>query len=457
MRIIEKQMPHHIEPLPVKVIPEITGEDYANRIASLSGRLRAKGLTHAVVYGDREHFANMEYLTGYDPRFEEALLIVDQQGGASLVVGNEGIDYSGIVKFSIEKVLYSPFGLNGQPKYSNISLEKIFANAGIHAGSRVGVVGWKLFDAEEKSPFDLPYFIFSALAASAGGNIKNLSNETGLMVSNDDGMRHDLNAKELILCEVMGTTTSRKVSAAISALRAGMTEIDASQAFQIDGQPLSVFPCVSFGWENVSLGLASPTQRKLAQGDPVGIGLAYRRANLHRMGFFAEDVGQLQNGGRVDALSKLYFETVVTWYEALRIGVTGGEVYDLVSKCAGGLDKLGAKLNPGHQTHTDEWTNSLFYKGSRSTVKSGMAIQCDIIACADGIALHAEDGIMIADEKTRAEIRALAPDCWNRIVARRNFMGETLGVTLDEAVLPTSDMQGIFKPCLMSKTALAKG
>ena len=29
-----------------------------------------------VVYGDREHAANVAYLSGYDPRFEETLLIL---------------------------------------------------------------------------------------------------------------------------------------------------------------------------------------------------------------------------------------------------------------------------------------------------------------------------------------------------------------------------------------------
>ncbi len=33
-------------------------------------------ITHTMVYADREHFANLAYLTGFDPRFEESLLIV---------------------------------------------------------------------------------------------------------------------------------------------------------------------------------------------------------------------------------------------------------------------------------------------------------------------------------------------------------------------------------------------
>ena len=34
------------------------------------------GLDAFVVYADREHFANMAYLTGFEPRFEEALLLL---------------------------------------------------------------------------------------------------------------------------------------------------------------------------------------------------------------------------------------------------------------------------------------------------------------------------------------------------------------------------------------------
>ena len=65
--------------------PEFGGGDYPARplvselqvrIESLREKMDARNLTHAVIYGDREHYANLAYLTGFDPRFEEALLIV---------------------------------------------------------------------------------------------------------------------------------------------------------------------------------------------------------------------------------------------------------------------------------------------------------------------------------------------------------------------------------------------
>ena len=38
--------------------------------------METRGYDHIVVWGDREHSANIAYLTGFDPRFEEAVLIV---------------------------------------------------------------------------------------------------------------------------------------------------------------------------------------------------------------------------------------------------------------------------------------------------------------------------------------------------------------------------------------------
>ena len=57
-------------------ILELEKEDYEIRIARLVERIREKNLTHMVIYGDREHFSNVEYFTRYDCRFEETLFTV---------------------------------------------------------------------------------------------------------------------------------------------------------------------------------------------------------------------------------------------------------------------------------------------------------------------------------------------------------------------------------------------
>src|ERR1043165_5625062 len=73
--------------------PPLSLAEFGARIGALRVRMEERKLTHAVVYADREHFANLAYLTGFDPRFEEALLIVKAGQTPTLLAGNEGLGY----------------------------------------------------------------------------------------------------------------------------------------------------------------------------------------------------------------------------------------------------------------------------------------------------------------------------------------------------------------------------
>jgi hypothetical protein len=52
--------------------PELPAEMYRRRLLALSAKAQEQGIDVFFVYADREHSANLSYLTGYDPRFEEA-------------------------------------------------------------------------------------------------------------------------------------------------------------------------------------------------------------------------------------------------------------------------------------------------------------------------------------------------------------------------------------------------
>src|SRR5271170_7604462 len=69
---------------------------FSKRIDALRFAMETRGLTHVVVYADREHFANLAYLTDIDPRFEEILLIIARSGNPLIVTGNECRGYLGI-------------------------------------------------------------------------------------------------------------------------------------------------------------------------------------------------------------------------------------------------------------------------------------------------------------------------------------------------------------------------
>ena len=129
------------------VEPIIPASTYEARIAAARQRAADAGYDVLMVYADREHFANLAYLTGFDPRFEEALLILTQDRIPTLLVGNEDMAYTAISPIELQLVLYQTFSLLGQPRSSSAPLTTILRDAGIGAtvGKRIGIAGWKYF------------------------------------------------------------------------------------------------------------------------------------------------------------------------------------------------------------------------------------------------------------------------------------------------------------------------
>src|SRR5258708_3758801 len=110
--------------------PQIPAQTYARRQADALRRCTERGLAGLVVYGDREHSANIAFLTGYDPRFEEALLVMMPGRRATLVVGNEGWAYAELAPGPFDRVLCQTFSLMGQPRERNRALTDILTEAG---------------------------------------------------------------------------------------------------------------------------------------------------------------------------------------------------------------------------------------------------------------------------------------------------------------------------------------
>src|SRR5215470_15973197 len=96
--------------------PTIPASTYEARIAVACQRAFDGGCDVLMVYADREHFANLAYLTGFDPRFEEALLILVRGRPPVLLVGNEGVAYAAVVPAWVEVIRYQSFSLVTQPR-----------------------------------------------------------------------------------------------------------------------------------------------------------------------------------------------------------------------------------------------------------------------------------------------------------------------------------------------------
>jgi hypothetical protein len=96
--------------------------------------------------------------------------------------------------------------------------------------------------------------------------------------------------------------------------------------------------------------------------------------------------------------------------------------------------------------------NSPIFAGSKIALRSGMAFQVDIIPATgtDYFTTNIEDGIALADETLREELRRKFPEAWSRIAARRAFMKNVLGIDLKPEVLPFSNIPAYLPPFLLS-------
>ena len=62
-----------------------------------------------VFYADKEHGSNFEYLTGFIPRFEEGLLVLNKDGAATLILGNENLKLCQHARISADLIHYLAF------------------------------------------------------------------------------------------------------------------------------------------------------------------------------------------------------------------------------------------------------------------------------------------------------------------------------------------------------------
>jgi Xaa-Pro aminopeptidase len=399
------------------------------------------------VYGDREHNANLLFLTGFDPRFEEALLLLGPADRRLLLVGNEGVVHASIAALPVEVILYQGFSLMGQPRDTAPRLHDVLRAAGLAAGRSVGVAGWKYLESSEtdhpSAPAFVPAFLVDTLRQITGADPIDITPELMHPVR---GLRAHNTAAQIAVFEWAAVRASNAIFRVVRGLRPGMTERDAASLLAYAGEPLSMHPIVASASPGHAInGLRSPTGRPIAPGDGVTTGIGYWGSLCCRAGLLLEtpDDSFLAN------VVRPYFAAIATWYTALRIGVDGGEIHAAVHAA---LEEAGAAflpmLNPGHLISYDEWLHSPIRPGSPEPIVSGMLLQCDIIPTPlpPGTALNCEDTIAIAGESLRAELARDHPDLWRRIQTRRAFMEAELGLTLSPDLLPLSSANAYLPP-----------
>lgn len=435
------------------VEPTISASEYDARIQALRHRADAAQVDVVVVYADREHAANLAFLTGFDPRFEEALLIVHAGERPVLCVGNEGWDYAKISPVDLKVVLYQPFSLLGQDRSRSTGLATMLTQEGVSKGAKVGVIDWKYFGDEADGDgalwINAPAYLVDTLRHLTGQTVINV---TSWLMNATDGLRAHNSVDQLASFEFAATCISNSMRRALRALKPGRSEIEVMRAAQHPGLPNSMHPIIISG-PRAALALASPSMRQMQLGDPVSCAMGVWGALNARAGFLVHDQSELPTEIQdyVERLIKPYFAAIAEWYCTVGIGVTGGEMYQVVMRHLGD-PFFGIGLNPGHLIHLDEWVNSPIYSGSTQTLGAGMALQVDVIPATHGpyFTSNIEDGIALADEPMRRDFMTRWPEAWGRIQARRNFMENTLGIKLKPEVLPFSNLSAYLTPFLLS-------
>jgi hypothetical protein len=429
--------------------PEIGGHIYEARLARLRQRAEEAGFDRLVVYADREHSAGMAWLAGFDPRFEEAVAVVGPEGAPAILAGNECSGAAAQAPLRMRPILFQDLSLPGQPRDRSAPLADILGGEGIGPGCRVGVIGWKTYAGPEA--IDAPAFLVDELRrlCGPGGRVENA---TRILIDAANGLRVVNEVEQLAALEYAACQTSDGVRRLLFGLEPGMRESEAVRLLNWNGMPLSCHLMLTAG-PRATLGLLSPGDRPIERGDRFTVAFGVWGALNCRAGFVVSDAGELPSriSDYVERLAGPYFEAIAEWYGTLRVGQTGGALYEIIERRLGD-PFFGIGLNPGHQIQLDEWVNSPIYKSSPIELRSGMALQVDVIPATgtDYFTTNIEDGVALADEQLREAFAGGYPEAWRRIQARRDFMARALGIELHADVLPFSNIPAYLPPFLLS-------
>jgi hypothetical protein len=416
--------------------PEIPPSTYESRCQSAFQRAARDWL---VIYGDREHFANIMFLSGFDPRFEEALLVLGPRGRRILITGNECFSYAAEAKLpDLEISLCQSLSLMGQDRTSKPKLSDVLRTIGVRRGDSIALVGWKYlepeeWDGESEAGFYVPAYMVDVLKRILGSSGV-ITDGTPILMHPMTGLRATIDADQIAAFEWAAARSSTALWHVITGIRIGDSEIEAMGRMGYGGEPLSAHPMLASGGSSDRIqGLRSPTARRLRRGDGVV-------AAIGMWGGLSARGGQLEE--QDDAFLRIasgYFEGLVAWYETAEIGVAGGEVYNSVAEALA-RSGLRSALNPGHLTGHDEWLHTPVRPGSVERLASGMPFQVDIIPTplSNGCMLNCEDPVTFADGALSAKLRQRHPAVADRIDARRDFVRTALGIGLKQTMLPLS-------------------
>lgn len=437
---------HDLIPVP------LTDETIKERKKQILQKIQATGYDSLVFYADLEHGSNFEYLTGFLPRFEEALLVLHQDGKAYGVFGNENLNKAQKARIDLIPVHMPHLSLPNQPMTTSETVAEILAKCELENRQNIGIVGWKYFTNTVEDAgqiFDMPYFLLNALKEVAPDS--KFTNATGLLIG-ETGVRTTNNANEFAHYEFGAALAGNCLLEGLAELAIGKTEMAVAEKLSAKGQDHTVVTIMAAGPRFVKANLY-PSNKQITLGDPISMTTAYKGGLESRTGFAVHQASELPEDQQ-DYLEKLvipYFNAFITWLETIQIGITGGDLYQAV-EAVFPQATYGWTLNPGHLGGDEEWLSSPVSLNSKERICSGMLFQIDLIPSIAGYqGAGCESSVFLADEKLREEIKEAYPDVWARVQNRRAYLKNTLGIHLSEELLPMSPAMGYYPPFMLNK------
>lgn len=431
--------------------PLFTLAEAEGRLAAVRAAMAAADYAALVIYGDREHAANLHWLTGFDPRFEEAVLVVTEDD-ALLIAGNECLAYTVVsplvAEGQVRTGLCASLSLPSQPRGTRRLWE--WLQDVVPAGARIGAVGWKWYGSDELPPgsdpalaLDIPAFLADPLRQRAG----RVENATTLFMHPGHGLRARVAADDIARLEFSNHMAAAALKRMVFSFREGMTDFAALEAARVGGLPLGCHSTFAMG---DTPGLSGPIGDRIRRGVPASFNIAHWGSNICRAGWMARGDEDLpaSAAGYLEDFVFPYTEAMSDWCGMMRPGVAGGAVWAMIH------DRLpaefGITLNPGHLIGLDEWMSSPVMPESGIALASGMAMQMDVIpAHPRWASTRMEDGYVIADEALREELARKHPNAARRCALRAEFMRQVIGMQVPETLLPLADTCGIIAPWLL--------
>lgn len=444
--MIRIEWPHHGLP---DTPPDLSLSECRARLMALRAAGAMRGYDALVVYGDREHFANIHWLTGFDPRFEEAVMVITPHA-ATLLTGNECLPYTGISPLvqagDVHAVLCASLSLMSQPRGS-ARLDDLLRKA-LPKSAKVGAIGWKWFGPDEvedpATALDVPAFLADTLRSLAA----RVENATDLMMHPGYGLRARVDAAEIARLEFSNVAAGTALRRMVFAFREGITDFAAYEAAHVGGLPLGCHSTFAIGARH---GLSGPTGLHLTKGLPMSFNICHWGSNICRAGWLAQGPTDLPAAAQdyLDVFAGPYVQAMSLWCSMMQPGILGGAVHKALFDALP-ADPFNLFLNPGHLIGMDEWLSSPIYDGSSEPLASGMAMQMDVIPSHPIYgSTRMEDGYVIADSALQADLARDFPEVLARCQSRAHLMREVIGMDVPQCLLPLADTCGIVAPWLL--------